>query len=1482
MVISPNWNGMIAGDTFNVVVRTIILDTKLEGTHIVHSMDTSHRWFQLHGGLPSHADHYVLLDVVCQVAGDRFQACIGPQTKVHVLKPPTADKFGQVVELCCGIGAWSAAAQELQMKVVAGVDQNSRWEALFSQLHPDASFIQGDIASVSVISSLLEVDAARSMILAGVSCQPHSKAGDRRGMSDERSSSLPRALETAFLLQSPCVLLECVPEVKNDKEFQQVLQQACREGGFVMEQIVIHLQDVWCTRRDRWFCVLVATPIGRPTLHDLPSSSLHASVQEVMPYLRMWPSSELSQITLNLYELCKFYDFAAGGIDRLYLDMASKLPTTLHSLGNQMYPCACGCRLALSLERMASKGLFGVLIPMDECFVHENLPRRACRYPHPNEIFLLNGGLPCTNFLDNMRLALAGIGQCVSPIQGIWILAQVVKHCAEFIGCEPKDPANALEGYMQKVLAQRDLLWPKLEVPQKLPVSQHAIRISWNDTSGQVIVPVDPRHKVDQLVRAECSIAHLDASQISVVDAIGNPVDGNVFLGQCDCLIFGHPDRPCVAQVAPCDVGMSMTSCPCEEWKSEVVLSPTLPFSVADPCEKAPIASSLAQLSMSQLLSKECPRIDSEKVGLDILSQTISSTDRLKILDIQTHLWADDEIRRSLARITRDAPKDQNVVMWDPVVLTSIGQRKDRTMMQRFVTSLAEKVTIISAVVFDQHWYPILWRCDGTGAWLYTLDSSVEEHSAVRNLHEMFCHVKRCEYHSCKLTRPLFNLSTHCGAMVVAFLENFVWGTPLPGTIVELDLYHQHLRASFRRAVPEICPCPWIWGRGENGWKPKLEMLLHSHGVASEDIQARVRIVVDKLGEPTVIQAVSSPQPWKDLKWHANACIPPLMLIQPQELRNAIEQKVSAQGEVGRRGQKKPGKGKGKGKVGISPPTLDPNGLRVETGIFQSGADTPLNQIEPHQLGPDVSGVVLMSMQAAAPYLRSGKQLTTGALGLVLVDCVPSQVQTVLISEQVKFPAKCLANEEPLLIEGVLFQLGAIPVSRTPPQAKCSLVALDSCVTRILVFRDQIEGTWEQFREHPMQYIFSRVPPLRPCADPGCDLSCEAWHVADQCQLEDPLMEVWHRQWLSHSFVAVAPDRADCFSVHLRLPSCLQCQVQYYSGHGGVYLEPRQVDGRGPSELFQVIWLPKTSFEELIHFKLSTLGVIGLARLGQKMGVRCKSTDASKIHAILKPGGAFLPAGKKMHYVIGPVPFGTLKSSIAEALASIQWVARPLQPISSRLSNGVMWKIQSIVPPPVNVLCADCGELVISKLDTPMVESAPTPNVVASQQTMQLCSNGKAASSDPLQLNDPWASVLKKPPPATAASAPCPIEVLQQKVLDSVLAKLPKEAMDVDSDSGYQSRVEILERKVSELHENQCHMHAAVTEQRKTQGHQIQQLQHQSQRLEVVVADNAAKLGSFQGQFQKQLDKQQQSLDQMFQTQMDRIEDLFAKKARKE
>ena len=107
----------------------------------------------------------------------------------------------------------------------------------------------------------------------------------------------------------------------------------------------------------------------------------------------------------------------------------------------------------------------------------------------------------------------------------------------------------------------------------------------------------------------------------------------------------------------------------------------------------------------------------------------------------------------------------------------------------------------------------------------------------------------------------------------------------------------------------------------------------------------------------------------------------------------------------------------------------------------------------------------------------------------------------------------------------------------------------------------------------------------------------------------------------------------------------------------------------------QVFWLPKMNYREVLHVKQTTPNILGSAKLGDKLGVRCaKSVLLNK----------FMGASSRV------VPFYLLvrractcltlslsvRDGLIELLASTSWTARPLQPAAAAHVNRVVWKIQ--------------------------------------------------------------------------------------------------------------------------------------------------------------------------------------------------------------
>eukprot|EP00435_Cladocopium_sp_Y103_P014672 s4718_g3.t1 len=199
-----------------------------------------------------------------------------------------------------------------------------------------------------VLSALADVGGFNTIMLSGIACQPHSRAGDGHGMNDHRAQSLPKTLRLAWLLQCTMLVLECVPEIQKDVKAQEMLRKFANATG-----------------------------------------------------------------------------------------------------------------AALSENRVKTRGLFGVLVPLGTTQVHMNMVMTHCRYLHPQEMWTLLGGIPGANFGHNLRLAMSGIGQAVSPLIGLWVLAQVKQHLDVFFERPfPCVPAGVLREHMQELSLVCLQWWP--------------------------------------------------------------------------------------------------------------------------------------------------------------------------------------------------------------------------------------------------------------------------------------------------------------------------------------------------------------------------------------------------------------------------------------------------------------------------------------------------------------------------------------------------------------------------------------------------------------------------------------------------------------------------------------------------------------------------------------------------------------------------------------------------------------------------------------------------------------------------------------------------------------------------------------------------------------------------------------------------------------------------------------------------------------
>ena len=286
------------------------------------------------------------------------------------------------------------------------------------------------------------------------------------------------------------------------------------------------------------------------------------------------------------------------------------------------------------------------------------------------------------------------------------------------------------------------------------------------------------------------------------------------------------------------------------------------------------------------------------------------------------------------------------------------------------------------------------------------------------------------------------------------------------------------------------------------------------------------------------------------------------------------------------------------------------------------------------------------------------------------------------------------------------------------------------------------------------------------------------------------------------------PAAASSFQVFIRLPAQLELPLQAYSGLSGVYVEPREDGVKLPSSRYAVIWLPRGTQQEALLLTQTHPSIIGLARIGDRFGVRCCKSEEEQLHNKLRPATTWVDKARLRVYESGPWPLGTQRQVIGRALVSFGWQrARPAQPCPGR--RGGLWiLIEAETPPPMDSLHADFGEIIFHEVTARVPEAPDQPPVLASRRTLQgMWPNtgvGDRRGADPLQSMDPWQaetarqieqSVLQKVKAAQAFSGPDPSS--SSSVEASIMARVESRLASVHGE--LDARISTLDNKVGQV-----------------------------------------------------------------------------------
>ena len=344
----------------------------------------------------------------------------------------SATSFKQTVEVCSGIGAVGVGFAALGVETVCYCDLNPTFCSwLRSKFGGTKTVIQGDVSEHRVIHEIAKSADQPCILTAGIACQPYSYLGDRREGLDERSESLPSTLKLGYFSRAPIIVLECTQGAMHSTYVQSILREFTSKTRYKMSQTVLHLNHTWPSHRTRWWCVLSYPFLGVQDIPRMPKLDIDLHVSHLMQIQPLLDDETMKQLTLTSRESWLFHS-QKDGITKSLINTNATMPTATHSWGSQLQGCKCGCRKSgFSEERLRSKGLYGILVPLGSTYIENDKVLHNLRHPDPREMALLVGLSPSyliTKDSYDLRFLMAGVGQCASPLQGAWVLGNVLQN----------------------------------------------------------------------------------------------------------------------------------------------------------------------------------------------------------------------------------------------------------------------------------------------------------------------------------------------------------------------------------------------------------------------------------------------------------------------------------------------------------------------------------------------------------------------------------------------------------------------------------------------------------------------------------------------------------------------------------------------------------------------------------------------------------------------------------------------------------------------------------------------------------------------------------------------------------------------------------------------------------------------------------------------------------------------------------------------
>ena len=1083
---------------------------------------------------------------------------------------------------CSGMGGGIMGLSEQGFECVAACEKGPlAVESL--QRNFDFKVIQADLGSTE---ALIEMHTAKGPIggwlEVGFPCQPFSQLGDQRGFNDPRAWTFVKALQCSWSLQLNGLILECVPAVKDNEMIQKHLDELCRHMDLQKTEIILNLDSFWPCRRRRWWAILY--PKGwKPIVLDVLPSSMWKTVGDLFPEWPLWSEDQEAQLAWTLEERTVFKDPSFGGVDRR-LASSGVAPTILHSAGNHLGPCPCGCRpTGFSQDRLKSGGIHLIEII-------SKVDGSSSRHLHPQEAGLLLGVKGSYDYGDDMRGALSLLGQIASPVQAKWIGMHLQRAIAantslDLVEFEKELMPLSMQMYGDELISYSQASWTFSSI---LAGGQCTLKIA-----DQIVsLTFGPGTTVKSLRQAQHALDRDSSDWQLYMKAVAVPDDallrpGLYYVVQSNTVLppvnytiieidityegtkYRQLGRPgdFLFQFAPIDLRDDLS-----HWHFQTDYGTLVRW---DQALYANVSGTMIPVirgrggkhaqTLSQLLK------DEDLQGCLQLKHAGGSAPSLDE-------GLDDVTMGYCMRAMIAIADDPNIFWLEPrtVALWLTFEVEEAITFARDMLCDFDGDRILCLIGDDGHWAVLDYQMFDAGAEITYIDGIPNRLLAQATDLGNIIHAG-------------FGSGPPSLTQATCFLQD---GGAKCGSIALLHLgWRLHLWDDFTSSDVESWYHALRWGPTQpnfSGTGPHfgewndLRSLLLEKGVDQQHVDDRIQAAVKAFGQGKLQQAMKSRNVWQSLKALGSQKPKPFMWVAYDELQSHIaargREKWGAEVDF-----RKSNRTTSRNDVKTSEQLIDPGKLQLVPGQW-IGDGKPLPQLDFSQLKAGCSGVIFCKKEAALPYLQAGKTISVDPLLLLTVGQV-DEPGTLLRSSQVEVPAKYSGTGEPILLRCTAIQLGDQDAVEHLPDHLPSIGTIPSVVFKIHWFRDECMRDWQDVCKRPIRHLVDSMPILQLCRMTSCDSSCPNFHPAvEEEGLDGVLIDMWSWKWCTLDGRKCKQVDAEVFQLFVRCPESLLEPLIVKSGLQGIFWEPRQSKGLGPHGNYALIWIAGVSLRQALHF----------------------------------------------------------------------------------------------------------------------------------------------------------------------------------------------------------------------------------------------------------------------------------------------------------